>query len=178
MFVKVCGMRSTADIDAAVNLGYSAAGVVLHPQSPRYVSPENAAELALRCAGRILSVAVALRYEQVRSVEKYFDLIQLYEVIDDPRLIYASSAPPADGTAYRYFLHDTSMGSGEFTELPDYPEALRRKLIISGGLTPENVSAALRSAEPAGVDVSSGVERIRGMKDYELMERFINEVKK
>ncbi len=176
MFVKVCGMRSEHDMDLAVELGYTAAGVVLHPASPRYVNPELARDLAMYASGRILRVAVGLTLEEVRSVADAFDIVQTYETCRNMRHILAGGDPHLNGS-HEYYLYDRSMGDGVFTEPVLFPEAIRSRLILAGGLNPANVRAVVEKYRPFGVDVSSGVERDRGIKDADLMKRFITEVR-
>ena len=176
MFIKICGITTVEQIDAAADLGYSAAGIVLHKNSPRCCTPGKAAALAEYAAGRIVTVAVALKYEEIAEAEKAFDLIQLYEFLDDERLIFSGDTPPPEGRLYRYFMHDTSRGSGKTEVFPSYPDKIKKRLILSGGLNCDNVVTVVKNFSPAGVDVSSGVEKIRGVKDIKLMERFIREV--
>ena len=177
MFIKVCGITTKEQIDAAVDMGYSAVGIVFHGKSPRYCAPEKAAALARYAGGRIVTVAVALNYSEISESEHLFDLIQIYEPFSSTRLIAAGASPPANGAVYRYFMHDTSMGSGAAQPFPLYDEKIRERLIISGGLDPGNAASMIKASRPAGVDVSSGVEKNRGIKDMELMESFIREVR-
>lgn len=163
-------------IDAAGNMGYSAVGIVLHEKSPRYCAPDKAIGLAEYAKGKIPVVAVALKYEEIAEAEKAFDFIQLYEFFDDERLIFAGDTPPSEERVYRYFMHDTSRGSGKTEVFPSYSDRIRKRLILSGGLNCDNVSSVIKNFSPAGVDVSSGVEKIRGVKDIKLMERFMREV--
>jgi len=175
MFVKVCGITAREQIDWAVDLGYSAIGVVLHPRSVRYQKTERALELADYARGRIDTIAVGIGFDEVAACHHDFDYVQVYEYRDLERLIYAGSAlPPARGFAF--FLYDTSMGSGAGHGLPAWLHGISEKLIISGGLTSGNVSRMIREYRPFGVDVSSGVEAQRGVKDYGLMKQFIAEV--
>jgi phosphoribosylanthranilate isomerase len=175
MFVKVCGIRTREQIDWAVELGYSAVGVVLHPPSPRYCAPEAAASLAAYARGRITSVAVGVRFDEVREVYDGFDFAQIYEYRNIERLILAGARFP-DRSDYTYFLYDASRGSGEFDQLPDWLFSIQERLIVSGGLNPQNTGSVILKFRPFGVDVSSGVETGPGLKDYLLMKKFMEEV--
>jgi phosphoribosylanthranilate isomerase len=175
MFVKICGIRTREQIDWAVELGYSAVGVVLHPPSPRYCTPEAAASLAAHARGRIASVAVGVRFDEVREVYGGFDFAQIYEYRNIERLILAGAQFP-DRSDYTYFLYDASRGSGEFDQLPDWLFSIQERLIVSGGLNPHNAGPVIRKFRPFGVDVSSGVEAEPGLKDYSLMKKFMEEV--
>ncbi len=176
MFVKVCGLKNTEQIDWAAELGYTAIGVVLHPESPRYCSAARARELASYSGGRLITVAVAVRYRDLKDVEDIFDYIQIYEPVKSEKLIFAGEYIP-DGLECRYFLYDTSRGSGEFEEIPPGIGKIREKLIFAGGLNAENVRSIIKKIRPFGIDVSSGVEIKRGIKDYNMMKNFIGEVK-
>lgn len=176
MFVKVCGMRTERDMDLAVELGYTAAGVVLHPASTRYVNRELARDLAKYASGRILRVAVGLTREEVSCVADVFDIVQTYEACNGMRHILAGGKPHLNGS-HEYYLYDRSMGDGVFTEPAVFPEEIRSRLILAGGLNPSNVRAVVEKYRPFGIDVSSGVERDRGIKDPDLMKRFITEVR-
>lgn len=176
MFVKACGIRTKEQVDWAIELGYSSVGVVLHPGSVRFCQDKEAKNIALYARGRIKSVAVAEKYEHVKGVEDYFDYIQVYERVVSDKLIYGGDSLP-HGLNFRFFLYDTSRGSGVSESLPQWLGVIRERLIIAGGLKPENVGVVIKKYRPFGVDVSSGVESVRGEKDYNLMKKFINEVK-
>jgi len=175
MFVKVCGITAVEHIDWAVDLGYSAIGVVLHSRSVRYQKTDRARELAEYARGRISTIAVGIGFDEVADCYDDFDYVQVYEYRSLDRLIYAGFAvPPARDFAF--FLYDTSKGSGTLQDLPAWLHDISERLIISGGLAKGNVSRIIREYRPFGVDVSSGVEAQRGVKDYGLMKQFIAEV--
>ncbi|OHD67769.1 MAG: hypothetical protein A2W19_13150 [Spirochaetes bacterium RBG_16_49_21] len=176
MFVKVCGIRSREQIDWAIDLGYSAVGVVLHPPSVRYCGPEAAGKLAAYARGKIARVAVGVSFDEMEAVYDEFDFAQIYEYRKLDRLILAGSKPPLQYD-YSYFLYDASKGSGQFSLLPDWLFAVQNRLIVSGGLNSYNVMQVIRKYKPFGVDVSSGVETEPGIKDYGLMKKFMEEVK-
>jgi phosphoribosylanthranilate isomerase len=176
MFVKVCGITSREQIDWAVELGYSAVGVVLHPGSVRYCDTKTALGLARHARDRIASVAIGIGFGEVESVSKEFDFVQIYEYRKVEGLILAGKELPHE-SEYAYFLYDAGKGSGEFRPLPDWLQSVKNRLIISGGLNCNNVGRVIREHGPSGVDVSSGVEIERGAKDFILMEKFIAEVK-
>jgi phosphoribosylanthranilate isomerase len=176
MFIKVCGLTAHEHIDWGVELGYTAIGVVLHPPSPRYCSVEKARELARFASGRVKTVAVGMTYEEVEKVSDSFDFIQIYERKKISGLIYAGETVPA-GLDFAYFMYDVSRGSGTSDEFPAWLYDMRNKLIISGGLAPGNVGDVLRRFPGCGIDVSSGVESVRGIKDYSLMKEFMKEVR-
>ncbi len=176
MFVKVCGITSIEQIDWAIGLGYSAIGVVLHDRSVRYRPAEHARKLAQYARGKISSIAVGVSLDEVADCYHDFDLAQVYESCKLGRLISAGDTEERSGEG-ALFLYDASRGSGEATELPPWLHDIRSRLIISGGLTAGTVADIIRKYRPFGVDVSSGVESERGIKDYQLMEQFIIEVR-
>ncbi len=176
MFTKVCGLTTTEHIDWAVELGYSAIGIVVYPKSPRFCDKQKAVTLAEYAKNKITSVVVSIDYSDVTAVSSYFDFVQIHEVKNIPNLIYAGTTPPANGN-YQYFIYDASMGSGHFKKLPDWlAKNNQGNIIISGGLDQSNVKEVIATFSPFGIDVSSGVESTRGLKDYNKMKAFINEV--
>ncbi|WP_280306996.1 phosphoribosylanthranilate isomerase [Nocardia neocaledoniensis] len=172
MFVKVCGLTTTEQIDWAVELGYSAIGVMVTPKSKRYRTPEQARALAEHARGRITTFVVALTADEVAEVADAFDVVQLYEWSDRPNLAFCSSTPPEPGQTSEYFFYDASAGSGIFEEFPDWVRALPGKVVLAGGLDADNVAATIARYRPFGVDVSSSVESAPGVKSRELMRRF------
>lgn len=175
MFVKVCGITRPEQIDWAIELGYSAAGIVLHLESARYCEMSRAADLARYARGRIATVAVGLTLSEVAHVADDFDLVQIYEYQNRERVICAGDSEHIahDSTL---FMYDSSRGSGRIGTLPAWLHDVRWKLIISGGLTPLNVGGIVREYRPFGVDVSSAVETAPGVKDYKQMKQFMSEV--
>lgn len=175
MFVKVCGITKPEHLDWAIELGYSAAGVVLHPESARYCDMNRAAMLARHARGRISTVAVGLTFSEVARVADEFDLVQIYEYRNGERVICAGDSE-LNARDSSLFMYDTSRGTGRINALPAWLHDIRWKLIISGGLTPLNVAGVVKEFQPFGVDVSSAVESITGEKDYERMKQFMSEV--
>lgn len=173
MFVKVCGLKTTEQIDQAIELGYDAIGVVTYPKSKRYCSPRQAAALARHARGRIKSVVVGLTYDDVAHVADQFDYTQIYEARSIPNLVLAAKEMPPPEIRFAYFLYDASIGSGVFHEFPDWLKGMADRLIVAGGLDAGNVRSVIASIQPFGVDVSSGVEK-DGVKDAALMKAFID----
>ena len=176
MFVKVCGLTEKEHVDWAIELGYSAIGIVLYNKSSRYCDIDKAKELVDYVNKRITTVAVGVNYNEVKSAYDYFDYVQIYEKKNIDKLIFAGSDYP-DGVKFEYFLYDSSRGSGEFSELPQWISEFSSRLIISGGLNINNIKNIIQKHKSYGIDVSSGVEKAKGIKDYNLMKNFITEVK-
>jgi phosphoribosylanthranilate isomerase len=199
--VKVCGVTSMDDARAAVALDAWAVGMIMWPKSPRYVPLQGAAEIAdaTRRSAEVAGVFVDQPLDQVvgLATEIGLSIVQLHgsegqqfcrEVArrTGARVIKAFRVQGRDvlGELGRYYdvdfhLLDTYRagvpgGTGETFEW-DFLKGWRRgnvPLILSGGLTPENVGAAIELVGPYAVDVSSGVERGPGVKDHEKLTRF------
>lgn len=176
-FVKVCGITTFQQLDWAIELGYDAIGLMRVPSSPRYVNYELAKELAQAAKGRILSFGVGLTLDQVEDIRKLVDTIQLYEEVNVESFALASTTSPQHPEKLNYWFYDASHGSGRFEEIPEWVSAVDTKVVIAGGLTPENVAGVVKKFQPYGLDVSSGVEAERGVKDRNLMENFIQAVR-
>ncbi len=176
MFVKICGITRSQDLEAAILNGASAVGFVLHPTSRRYVSPNTVRALVSQAAGRVRTVAVGLYAWEVADVCDVVDLVQLYEPAPVDSLILAGTEPPPASSSPEYFLYDPTRGSGRFGLFPDWLRRLDVPVILAGGLTPKNVQQVIRDHQPAGVDVSSGVEH-NGNKDPMLIRQFMEAVR-
>ena len=172
MFVKVCGLVDTAQIDKAIEYGYNAIGVVTYSKSIRYCPPAKAIKLAEYARGKIDSFVVGLHYSDVKAAADAFDYVQIYEHKHLANLVFASREKPPKDLYYSYFMYDASVGSGVFKTFPEWLKDVEERLIVAGGLNKENVCDVIKKIKPFGVDVSSGVEK-DGAKNYELMKDFI-----
>ena len=189
MFVKVCGLRTSSDVDVAVSSGADAVGF-LFATSPRQVDPATARSL-VAVAGATLTVGVFHRQpvDEVRAIAEATGVgaVQLhgdyrkdaFTALADPRwqLIRAVpfSAPDLRVGAYgdQFLLIDApKAGSGESWNYASVA-GLDGQWLLAGGLTPASVAAACSAARPWGVDVSSGVEASRGVKDHGLIRDFV-----
>jgi phosphoribosylanthranilate isomerase len=205
--VKICGVRTPAIIDTAVQEGADFVGLVFFPKSPRYVSPEDAGALAEAARGRIGTVAVlvdpndALIDRVVAAVHP--DLLQLHgsETPERVASIRVRTHLPVMKAIPVAEIGD-AQEAGAYAGIADYilfdaksaPEAvlpggngvpfnwkaltgLSPPFALSGGLTPGNVGEAIRLTGASLVDVSSGVERAAGEKDESLVRNFIQAAK-
>lgn len=204
--VKICGLRDPDMVAFAAREGADWIGFNFVPQSPRYVTPEAAATLMLKL-GKAVPVALVAdpddalvmqiaalgfpilqlhgqetpeRAAEIKSlsgraiwkafgVQERSDLEQIvaYRCID--ALLVDAKAP--DGAAF-------GGGHGQVFDwsiLKDWTAP--KPWLLAGGLRPDNVAEAIRQTGAPGVDVSSGVERIRGLKDRELVRAFIRAAK-
>jgi phosphoribosylanthranilate isomerase len=199
--VKICGITTPEDAHAAVEAGADALGFVFYPPSPRYVRPEQAARIIqglppfLTTVGLFVDVPLETVHDVARRCR--LDRIQLhghetpafcgrvgYPVIKAFRIRNADSLASLAGYRVAAYLLDAYVegalpgGTGvSFTwDLAAHAKAYG-PLILAGGLTPENVEAAVAQIRPYGVDVSSGVERTPGIKDHRKVRSFIRRAK-
>lgn len=193
MFVKVCGLRTSADVATAVAAGADAVGFVL-AASPRQVTAADARRLAAGAPGSVLTVGVFAGIGAAGAArlarEAGVDAVQLHGrypreafaalAAEGMRLIRAT--PLEEGTeltvgAYGeelLLLDSPAAGSGQRWDLGRLGTSRPRgRWLLAGGLDPGNVGAAIAVARPWGVDVSSGVESARGVKDHGLIRAFV-----
>jgi phosphoribosylanthranilate isomerase len=184
MRVKICGITRPEDARAAVDAGADAIGVVLCSDSPRSVSVKRADEIFAAAGPLVVRVAVThtTRDEDLRRILTTGpDAIQVSHPFPAPsdrkvrlfRMLRRGDPPREDCDA---IVIDDSHGQGRPYD-PAYAGDLasrsRVPVILAGGLTPENVAAAIRSVHPYAVDVASGVEYSPGIKDPALIRAFI-----
>ncbi len=193
LFVKICGITSEADALLCISLGADALGFIFAPSS-RQVTVQTAADIAKRLPPEILTVGVFRDEAPQRVVDMMHQgglgAAQLHghESSEDTRWIRArlpiviKAFPAGDRTISRfadfgadYLLVDgNTPGSGEvFDWRLAEGVADPTRMIVSGGLRPDNVAQAVAHLRPAGVDVSTGVESAPGRKDPLLVREFI-----
>ena len=198
--IKICGLTRPEDVDAAVAAGADAVGFVFYPKSPRYVSAEQAAALVRRLPPFVLSVGLFVNAApaEIAAVLDLapLNLLQFHgdESPEDcqrwarPYIRAARVTPELDLLQYatrfssaRALLLDAFVagfgGGGKVFDWSLIPPALPLPLILSGGLTAENVGEAARRVHPAAVDVSSGVEISGGVKDHQRIKDFVAAVR-
>ena len=186
LFVKICGLSTAAAVDAAVEAGANAVGFVFFPDSPRQVTPEQAAALAGRVPEEIEKVAVFLRPQlpEVEAVLRTFDADVVQADADslkrfDSRPVLPVLRSRRTGFEGRRVLFEgVRSGVGERADWTVAAEIARTsRVVLAGGLTIGNVPEAIARVQPYGVDVSSGVEVRRGVKDGGLIKEFIAAVR-
>ncbi len=194
--IKVCGITREEDARAAVEFGADALGFIFYPKSPRAIEPERAAEIIRALPPFVTSVGVFVDEppEAVRRVVEIAGLnaVQLHgseppeAMAQYPgRVIKAFRVrgPETLAELPRYkvsaLLLDTYKkgvmgGTGETFDWSLAVEAKQYgRIVLSGGLTPENVADAVRHVRPYAIDVSSGIETEPGIKDHGRMKRLI-----
>ena len=199
--IKICGITRIEDALAAARLGTDAIGLVFWPQSARTVTPAKAREIVAALPPFISSVGVyvdpeAEWVEQTASVVglnllqfhgdespefcsqfslPYIKAVRVRAGVD--LLQYATRYSGARGLLLDTYVEGTPGGTGDAFNWSLIPQHLPLPLILSGGLHPGNVSTAIKQAQPWAVDVSSGVEAAKGIKDAEKIAAFMQGVR-
>jgi phosphoribosylanthranilate isomerase len=198
--IKICGVSRDADIDAAVEAGADAVGFVLYAKSPRAVTLERAAALAQRLpvfvtpVGLFVNAEIAeidavctgipnltLQFhgdetpEQCRAARRpYLRAVRMSDGVD--LLEFASRF--SDAQALLLDAHVEGYGGGgKAFDWSLVPQGVPLPLVLSGGLNPSNVIDGVLALRPWAVDVSSGVEREKGVKDADAIRRFCDAVR-
>jgi phosphoribosylanthranilate isomerase len=195
--IKICGITNLADAQAAIDCGADALGFVFFRESPRYIAPEKASAIISRLPSFVTAVGVFVdeRGEAILKTvdETGIDVIQLHgdeppescllprRVIKGIRVKSLESLEPLSEyqDIVSAFLLDTYApnklgGTGQVFNWEIAIEAKKfGRVILAGGLTPENISEAIRHVHPYAIDVSSGVEFEKGKKDHRKMKLFI-----
>jgi phosphoribosylanthranilate isomerase len=199
--VKICGITRLQDLHDACDAGADALGFVFYERSPRQVTIESAAALLRELPPFVQSVGLFVNAEPafIERVlnEVSLDLLQFHgnetpadcsrfgrpyikAVRVNPHMDLLKCA--ADFDAARGLLLDACVpgvpgGTGERFDWSLIPSNLSRPVILSGGLTPFNVAEAVQRVRPWAVDVSSGVEAAKGIKDAHKIAQFIAKAK-
>ena len=193
--IKICGLTRLEDLQVALEAGADAIGLVFYPPSPRYVELAKAAELAravppfVTIVGLFVNADSALVRETLAVVpihllqfhgdedESYcrqFDrpYMKAARVRPGMDLVqYAAEFPSAQAIILDAFV-DGFGGGGKVFDWSLIPPVLGKPLVLSGGLEAGNVGEAIARVQPAAVDVSSGVEAAKGIKDAEKIRAF------
>jgi phosphoribosylanthranilate isomerase len=198
--VKICGITRPADARAAAEAGADAIGLVFYPPSPRFLSVERALEIRDVLPPFVQTVAlfvnpdaaqVAQVIGRVRPAMLQFHGEEAPRFCDEFGLPYIKACRVKAGVDLLEYLRPFSRaaawlldshveeygGVGESFDWSLAPAVRERPLVLSGGLTPGNVAEAIRRVRPWGVDVSSGVESAKGIKDAVKIAAFVAEVR-
>lgn len=197
--VKICGITNTDDALAAIDYGADALGFVFYEKSPRYIPPEKAGQIIRSLPPFITTVGLFVD-EDRNEVEKIIalnniNIVQFHgnespetcllnrRVIKAIRVKELSDLDSLGNYQVSAFLLDTYTedllgGTGQVFNWDIAIEAKRfGRIILAGGLTPENIEKAVKLVRPFAVDVSSGVEMDKGVKDHKKMKLFIKRAK-
>jgi phosphoribosylanthranilate isomerase len=191
--IKVCGLTRAEDVDVAVRHGATALGFVFWPQSPRAVTPDEAAALVARIPAGVEKVGVFVNESAatIRAVVERAGLTWVQLHGDEPasyaaqfcqplmRAMSVEAALSTDWPLSTTLLLDAADrarrgGTGQRVDWEGAARVARqRPVVLAGGLTPENVEAAIEQVAPLGVDVSSGVEDAPGVKNADKVATFL-----
>lgn len=198
--VKICGITRIEDARAAIAAGSDAIGLVFYPPSSRHVNLETAAEIVAGIPPfvSVVGLFVDAEPEQINTVLKHvrLDLLQfhgnetpeqcnLYGVpymkairvkAGTNLLQYAEQFKQARALLLDAFIEGVPGGTGQKFDWNIIPESLPLPVVLAGGLTAENVTAAIRQVQPYAVDVSGGVEINKGIKDAAKIAAFMRGV--
>ncbi|MBN1931981.1 MAG: phosphoribosylanthranilate isomerase [Desulfobacterales bacterium] len=200
--IKVCGLTLVDEMLACASLGVDAVGFVFYPKSPRYVTQYQAKEICQAVPPNVKSVGVFVNhtYSEIMQIVEgcLLDAVQLHGQ-ESPELVqrlrkenlivikalFVKSKPSLkDVSNYEASAYLLEYGKGplpggnaliwNWEVVKDFGK--KYPLILAGGLTPNNITAAIKVSNPDAVDVSSGVERIPGRKDLEKVKSFTQAV--
>lgn len=199
--VKICGITRVQDLHAACDAGADALGFVFYEKSPRHVSLEVAADLVRALPPFVQSVGLFVNAEPA-FIERVLqtvplDLLQFHgdetpaECVrfgrpyikavrvnrDTDLLKCAADFDAARGLLLDAFVPGVPGGTGERFDWSLISPDLLKPVILSGGLTPDNIADAVQRVHPWAVDVSSGVEASKGIKDAHKIAQFIAKAK-
>lgn len=198
--IKICGLTREADVDAAVDAGADAIGFVLYEMSPRCVTPQRAAVLSRRLppfvtpvlllvnaprtqlAAALAAVPQALLQfhgdesaEECAAAQRPFlraaRIRPGFDLLDFARRFAGAQALLLDADVEGYG------GGGKVFDWSVIPPSVPRPVVLSGGLNASNVAEGMLRLRPWAVDVSSGVESAKGIKDAAAMRRFCQAVR-
>lgn len=201
--IKICGITNKRDAVNASSLGVDMLGFIFYKKSKRYVEPKTARDIINEVPPSVGRVGVFVDEKKDRALEIAEDLSldilqfhgketpdycegfkQAFKIIKAFRLKDKSDLAVINNYNADYFLLDTYKtdsigGTGETFDwriLKDYE--FLKPVILSGGLTPGNVQAAIKEVSPYGVDVATGIESSPGKKDIDLMKKFVENVRR
>ena len=195
--VKFCGITNLDDAITACQLGVDALGFVFYSKSSRFISPNEANEIIQKLPPFISTVGLFvnqskleveeaikacpvnllqfhgdedeffcnqynLPYIKAISMKSDINLLKCIEDFDSAKALLLDS-----------YSEDTRGGSGKVFDWKSIPLNPSKPFIVAGGLNPINIKILLELIGPYGVDVSSGIESRKGLKDYQLMKEFI-----
>jgi phosphoribosylanthranilate isomerase len=201
--VKICGITRREDALSAAESGADAVGFIFYPRSPRYISRQGAANITRALPGHVSRIgvfvnpAVAELQETIEWVG--LDAVQIHgkhnltelRQIESDRLIYAFQVNDSfeagalqsyHGISAAILLDAFERGSYGGTGKTFNWEIARKagqqgRIILAGGLNPQNSAAAVREAAPYAIDVNSGVEERPGIKDHHKVKELFDNIK-
>ncbi|NBO10683.1 MAG: phosphoribosylanthranilate isomerase [Methylophilaceae bacterium] len=198
--VKICGITRPEDALEAILHGADAIGLVFYPQSPRYVTPLQAAEIVKKIPAFITVVGLFVNAEasEISDILSavHLDLLQFHgdetpmqcrqfsrpymkaiRVKSDTNLVqYAADYADAKALLLDAFAEGVPGGTGQVFDWNLIPSNLSVPVVLAGGLNADNVTQAIQKVRPYAVDVSGGVEASKGIKDAAKIAAFMRGV--
>jgi phosphoribosylanthranilate isomerase len=199
--IKICGITRPEDAQRAALLGADAIGLVFYPPSPRAVTPDLARAIVADLPPFVCVVGlfVDMPVKDIQGIlaEVCIDLLQFHgdELPEDCRRLgkpyikairmrlgvdlaeYARRYEDCLGLLLDAYDEGSAGGTGQTFDWSRVSGGLKKPIILAGGLTPDNVASAIEQVRPYAVDVSSGVEAAKGIKDAAKMAAFIERVR-
>lgn len=194
MWVKICGITNLEDALCAVDAGADALGFVFYPKSSRYITPQNAKAIVVKLPLHVKKIGlfVDVTPEEIALTckEAQMDMAQIHFEVDKdfwnalkvPYLRVVRAREVCDIEQYKGLIRLVDAyvegygGAGQRLDLSWFEHADCENIILAGGLTSENIEQ-LKPLGFYGVDVSSGVEKAKGMKDHDKVRAFIQRAK-
>lgn len=198
--VKICGITRAQDAVEAIQQGADAIGLVFYPHSPRYVAPEQAAEIVKKIPAfvSVVGLFVNAQPEEIQRILATvpLDILQFHgdetpsqcrqfskpymkavRVKSDTNLVQCA-ADYADAKALLLdaFAEGVPGGTGQVFDWKLIPQNLGLPVVLAGGLNAENITQAILAVKPYAVDVSGGVEASKGIKDAAKVAAFMQGV--
>ncbi len=202
---KICGITRREDIQSVVNAGADAIGFVFYAPSPRAVTAEQAAELIQKIPPYVQTVGLLVNHtlEEIQQILKtakidilqfhgdetpeqcqtiatmlgcrWYKAIQMKPDLDVATEITHFASAGASAVLLDAWHPELKGGTGHSFDWTTFPK-LNIPLILAGGLNPDNIEQAILTTQAYAVDVSGGVESAKGIKDQQLIERFMQGV--
>lgn len=194
MWVKICGITNLEDALCAIDAGADALGFVFYAKSSRYITPQNAKAIAEKLPLHVkkigLFVDVTPEEVELTCKEAQMDMAQIQFEVDEaffnalkvPYVRVVRTRESHDVEQYKGLIRLVDAyvegygGAGQRIDLSWFENSDRENIILAGGLTPENIEQ-IKPLGFYGVDVSSGVEKDKGIKDHEKVRAFIQRAK-
>jgi phosphoribosylanthranilate isomerase len=200
--IKICGIRTREAADAAVIAGVDALGFVFYPPSPRFIEPAAARSIIASLPPFVTAVGLVVnadtdalhswvRESGVHMIQfhgqetpgscqeaplPWIKALQVREDLDVSSSIRQWEKAGASGVLLDAWHPHLYGGTGQAFDWRRVPAGLAGRVVLAGGLTPDNVQAAIRQTRPGAVDVSGGVESSRGVKSSALIKSFCQAV--
>lgn len=194
MWVKICGITTLEDALCAINAGADALGFVFYPKSSRFISTQKARIIAEKLPLHVkkigLFVDVTPEEVSLTCKEARMDMAQIHCDVDEnffnalkvPYLRVVRAQKPEDVMRFQGLIRlvdayvESFGGEGKRIDVSWFDNADRENIILAGGLSPENIGN-IKMLDFYGVDVSSGVEKAKGIKDNAKVQAFLQKAK-